>query len=375
MNLHYRFIQPLDVLFLRGNKLFGDPGSYGEALIPPWPSVAAGAIRSRMLVDKNIDLKAFAAGKVSDDAELGTPEQPGSFTLMGFYLARKTADGQVTLLLPPPADLVVSKTADDALWIDRLSPKSMALASSFPLPMLPVLAQGNKRSKPEAGYWLTQAGWLAYLNGQTPLPEQLEKSSLLWSLDARVGIGMNSATRSVEEGKLFTTQAVAMNQGVGFLAAVSGAIPPESGLLRLGGDGRAANIQQVDFNLPEADYAAMAHAKRCRIVLTSPGLFPDGWKLPGCESDHRVRLPGGIQARLVSAAIPRAETISGWDLAKWQPKPAQKAVPTGSVYWLDELDATESSLRKLAENGLWGEPCEHVSRRAEGFNRMALAAW
>ncbi len=35
------FIEPLDVLLLRGNKLFGDPGSHGEALIPPWPSVAA----------------------------------------------------------------------------------------------------------------------------------------------------------------------------------------------------------------------------------------------------------------------------------------------------------------------------------------------
>ena len=31
------FIEPLDVLVLRGNKLFGDPGSYGESLVPPWP--------------------------------------------------------------------------------------------------------------------------------------------------------------------------------------------------------------------------------------------------------------------------------------------------------------------------------------------------
>ena len=27
--VHHRFIEPLDVLFLRGNKLFGDPGSFG----------------------------------------------------------------------------------------------------------------------------------------------------------------------------------------------------------------------------------------------------------------------------------------------------------------------------------------------------------
>ena len=46
-----RFIEPLDVLFLRGNQLFGEPGSYGEALMPPWPSVAAGALRTRILAD------------------------------------------------------------------------------------------------------------------------------------------------------------------------------------------------------------------------------------------------------------------------------------------------------------------------------------
>ena len=29
------FIEPLDVLILRGNKLFADAGSHGEALMPP----------------------------------------------------------------------------------------------------------------------------------------------------------------------------------------------------------------------------------------------------------------------------------------------------------------------------------------------------
>jgi len=36
------FLEPLDVLFLRGNKLFGDPGSFGESLVPPWPSGGGG---------------------------------------------------------------------------------------------------------------------------------------------------------------------------------------------------------------------------------------------------------------------------------------------------------------------------------------------
>lgn len=276
MSIEYRFIEPLDVLFLRGNKLFGDPGSYGECLIPPWPSVAAGAIRSRMLVDDGVDLAEFGRN-AKPHPTLGTPENPGSFTLAGFYLARKH-NGNTEILMPPPADLVVSKGeaskgASGKLEINRLQPQTISLQSSFPLPMLPVLAQGNERSKPESGYWLTQEGWAAYLQGKTPGEAQLVHSSTLWKFDARVGIGMSAATRSVEEGKLFSAQAVAMHKNVGFLAAVSGAQPPADGLLRLGGDGRAATIEPAKMNLPTSDYAAISKAGRCRIILTSPGLF------------------------------------------------------------------------------------------------------
>lgn len=372
--VEYRFIEPLDVLVLRGNKLFGDPGSYGECLIPPWPSVAAGAIRSRMLVDDAIDLEAFKHSQAVHPT-LGTPEQPGSFVLTGFYLARKRHNGQTEILMPLPADLVVTKSETGVLNVNRLVPQVMSLSSSFPLPMLPVLAQGAQRNKPEGGYWMNQAGWARYLQGETPTSDQLVHSSALWRFDARVGIGMDNATRSVEEGKLFSTQTVAMQPAVGFVAAIAGAMPPADGLLRFGGDGRAATIEATDTALPAPDYQNIAGAKRCRIVLTSPGLFPDGWKLPGTGEDNRLTLPGGITARLVSAAVPRAETLSGWDLAKWQPKLAQRVAPAGSVYWLEELEGTPSDLCKLAENGLWGEPCEDNARRAEGFNRFTYAAY
>jgi len=94
------FIEPLDVLILRGNKLFADAGSHSEALMPPWPSVAAGALRSRMLIDAGIDPAAFAA-------VLGSVAQPGSFRIAHFGLARRTGKDEDPLfeaLLPLPAD-------------------------------------------------------------------------------------------------------------------------------------------------------------------------------------------------------------------------------------------------------------------------------
>lgn len=371
------FLEPLDALILRGNKLFGDPGSYGEALIPPSPSVAAGAIRSRMLADAGIDLAVFARGKI-EHPELGTPSDPKNFVLQHFQLARKTNDDDCEILLAPPADLSIAEDEHGKPHARRALPTMLtnAIASSSPLPMQPILAE-SVRSKPAGGYWLTQSGFARYLQGGTPQSDELIPSSELWRMDERIGVGLSSDTRSVENGKLFSTQAIIFQPGIGFIATVNGATAPTSGLLRFGGDGRAVAIQARTFTPPQADLAAILHSGKLKIILQSPGLFTQGWLPNGITQDgnsYRFDLHG-VRGKLVSAAVPRAEVISGWDLALWQPKPAQRVAPTGSVYWLDEVQATAETLRKLAAQGLWSESCEDVTRRAEGFNRLWLGAW
>ena len=370
----YRFLQPLDVLFLRGNKLFGDPGSYGEALVPPWPSAAAGALRSRMLADDQIDPAAFATGNVSHPT-LGTPADPGPFRVTAFHVARSTPNGETELLVEPPADLILSRDDNGKLDLAVLAPSALptGLSSSAPVPLLPVLNKPERR-KPAVGYWLNQQGWAAYLQGRLPAAVDMVSAAGLWQVDARVGVGLDPEQRRAHDGKLFTTQAVAFRRETGFLVGVAGAEPPVSGTVRLGGDGRAAAVRAVAYQPPTPDLAAIAAAGRCRLVLTSPGIFPAGWRLPGTESDGRFLL-GGVRGRLVSAAVPRAQTVSGWDLAGWRPKPAQRAAPAGSVYWLDELEATAETLGKLAEEGLWSAPGDHPQRRAEGFNRFSFAIW
>lgn len=372
----YRFLEPLDVLFLRGNKLFGDPGSYGESLIPPWPSVAAGALRSRILADDGVNLTDFASGKVPHPT-LGTPAAPGSFAVTSFHLARRDTQGRIETLHALPADIVVTKRDDESVQVSLMKPQTPAagLLSSSPLPQLVVLAE-DQRAKPEGGYWFNAKGWKKYLNGQAlSANHDLVITGELWALDSRVGVGLDAATGRADDGKLFTVQAVAFKQDIGFLAGVIGADLPASGMVRLGGDGRAAAVHAViDFKPIEPDYEAITKTGRCRVVLTTPGLFAEGWKLPGLDAELNWRL-GELGAKLVAAAVPRAEVISGWDLAKWQPKPAQRVAPTGSVYWLEDVRATTEALRKLVECGLWLSTGNNPSRHAEGFNRFTLAAW
>ncbi|GAB4119774.1 MAG: hypothetical protein Fur0026_10270 [Sideroxydans sp.] len=385
------FLEPLDVLYLRGNKLFGDPGSYGESLIPPWPSVAAGAIRSRMLADAGIDLAAFGRSEVAHP-QLGMPSQPGDFAITAFQLARRNKDGLVEALYQPPADLVITENEKGEPGVKPLIPTTLpggeGLQCSTPFPLLPILA-ATERSKPASGYWLTESGWQKYLRGEIPDATDLVKSSQLWLLDHRVGVGLETGTRRAADGRLFSMQAVALQAGTGFIAQISGATPPTTGSVCLGGDGRAAAVSAIEKTLPQADLSAIAQSRRCRLVLTTPGIFSSplppgegsgvraGWLPTGTTQttigEYRFALHG-VTGKITCAAVARSEIVSGWDLARWLPKPARRVAPTGSVYWL-ELDdgVTAASLGKLAEQGLWSEPCEDAARRAEGFNRISLA--
>lgn len=381
MNTQTCFIEPLDVLFLRGNKLFGDvAGSHGESLVPPSPSVAAGAIRSRMLVDEDLDLAAFARGEIKHPL-LGTPAQPGSFALTAFHLGRKHGDGRVEVLRELPADLqVAEQDGNPTLRMLRPVTPPMGILASNALPLLPVLAE-RERGKASAGYWIDERGWRSYIAGAVPAASDLVHVSSLWSIDYRLGVGLDADTRRAADGQLFTVQAVSMKKrehgaafDVGFVASATQL--PRGGTIRFGGDGRAAVLHETAPHITpaEPDYATIAAAGRARFVLTSPALFAEGWRPTGVDAAGWFRLHG-VSGRLVCAAAPRHETVSGWNLAVHAPKPAQRAVPAGSVYWLEDLETTPAALRELVETGLWRTPCEDAARRAEGFNRIAIAAY
>ena len=394
------FIEPLDLLFLRGNKLFGDPGSFGESLVPPWPSVAAGALRSALLADRGYDLAAFACGAITGDSELGTPKNPGTFTVTAFDVARRHAGGGVETLHPVPADLGIraDDTEERGMTAHRITPQPVphGIGSSTRTTALAVLAE-RERGKQESGQWLNAEGWKAHLAGRDiDARRHLVPSTWLWAIDVRTGIALDPVKRAAATGALFTSQAVAMRKrehatmepgarggarsfDVGFLVEVAGASLPKVMTLRFGGDGRVARAMRetTEEATQQPDYDAIARDGRCRMILTSPGLFEGGWRPTGSAGGNG-ELPfelHGVTGRIVCGAVPRAEVVSGFDLARRRPKPAERVAPSGSVYWLDEIEASADALRKLADRGLWSEPAENEQRRAEGFNRFTFAEW
>ncbi len=378
----YFRIQPLESLISRGNRSFGAAGQHGECQMPPWPSIFAGAIRASMLGRNSDAMERFGPGCKPLDAPLGevlgTPEVPGSFRLVWSGLAVKSPDDSWLPAVPLPADLSV----DDSRNVRSVEPVQLpdGMSSSYQLPMLPVV-RCSKPSKPKGGQWLTGANFKAYVSGD--IPHDTVCTETLYKTETRVGIALNHGGRTAEEGKIYSTEVISLCSGAGFLVGIDGLgkdiqrILPDTGFLRFGGDGKAAEYVRLPSSpLPTAPLQTIEQNQRFRLVMTSPGIFAQGWLPDGIraqESEFRLEIEG-MSARLVCAAIGRHEVVSGWDLANWQPKAAQRTVPSGSVYWFDQLRGDTGKLANWIANGVWGDNPD-TQRQAEGFNRAVLAAW
>ena len=380
MNIQTRVIEPLDVLMLRGNKSFGDAGEHATSSIPASPSVLAGALRSFWLAALGVDFKKFNQDGVKPDqfdepvkSELGTPLHPQGFRLSGQSLAQKVGD-KFQRIFPVPADLVLQKNhkiaTEPTIYALKPAPVPHGLYSNLAdeqfVPLLKAPA-----GKPESGYWLNEKGFVDYLQGKTPQAADFVKSSDLFQKDWRLGIALDEVSRTASDGQLYTTEAIVFNKDVYLVAEITGAPNfPKKGNLRLGGDGRGAVFSEEKLNpLPEFQLKD----GKVKLVLSSPAIFQGGWKLPNQDSNGYIQFSGG-SARVVTASIPRHQVVSGWNLSARKPKPAERIVPLGSVYWLDEVKTDGSiSLQNALQQLLLTNT--DPQREAEGYNACTLAQW
>ena len=382
----YFYVSPTDSLFIRGNLAFGDGGEHGSSLMPPPPSLFAGAFRSAMLGRDAANLAAFIERGRCDDPLLheclGSVDQPGTFRLTWLSLAGRRGEAEPEPVFALPSDLLQSESG---LALLEPQPLAASVASYGELPLRATL-RASEREKPLAGTYLRQNGMRKHLSGELPLPADAIAASGLHARDPRLGIGLSAEAGSAEAGMIYTTEGFAFGppldpvfESTGFLVGLDGTgdILPESGMLRLGGDGRSAHYQQfrcLDVAAPAVE--ALQHGARFRLLLRTPGLFRDGWLPPGVDLiNGQYRLTGnGFAARLACAAVGRREIVSGWDLFRGRPKDAEAAAPAGSVYWFDEFEGDAGKLAEWVAGGLWGNEVD-VQRRAEGYNLGTLGSW
>jgi CRISPR-associated protein Cmr3 len=376
---------------------FGARGSQmARCTFPPRPSVIAGALRTKVLAAEGVDFDRFREGAGIPEAvrrEIGAGRgaagglEGGTFAVCQLLLGNRTGQGDGTPYFRPGRDLVAPKKKGGdraegkeegaATTLRVLGParsRSVSGVSSLGDALVPLAIEPG--CEPQHA-WLKPSAWLSYLlaRASTIRKEDLAREADILSRDYRVGIGLDTESRTVEEGKLFSSEGVVMRPGWGFVAGVEGCAGlPTTGLVRLGGDGRMARLSA--WSVPEPDWSpvrdAIATTGRFRWVLQTPAIFRGGWQP---ESVHQEGAPlvyrrNGVAARLVSAAVGSPELAGGWDLVRGAPKPFRRMVPAGSVYWFELLEGKPEGVWELFHNRSVSD-----EKAKEGFGLVQLGGW
>jgi CRISPR-associated protein Cmr3 len=389
-------IRAVDVWLFRDGKPFtAGEDHIAESAFPPSPFTLQGAIRTKVLADKGVNLSEFAS-QGQPDPEVGYGENFGKLRLRGPLLMR-CKDGKWERLIPMPADVVevalicpwcghrnppktkrckkcAKKLTRPKAEYELISPRDLPFATNLPEGLQLLWAQTEKRIT-EAKGWLPESEWANYLQGQPP--HQVVSAESLFAFEPRFGIAIDANKGTTQEAMLYQALFVRLKEGTALWAEVGGVSLSKKGFLRFGGEGRAAvyeALSQQESLQPLLQFNFASNSNRFKVVLVTPAWFSGGWQ----PKDGDWSKIFGASVHLVGAAIPRPLLLGGFDVAKGVPKPMRTFVPPGAVYFFETdepiqitkdfcFTETPESV-KLQNNGknAWGEI---------GFGMVLFGRW
>jgi len=366
--LTWRFTA-LDSWFFKESRPFDSiGGSELNSVFPPSPATMAGAIRSVIGNHQNIDWKSYPQHYPELQKQIGDSDSLGAMRLKGTFLSRKISGQDWERLYPVPAHLVAAMEKAEIKELHFLqvgNPVHCDLGEQVCLAVAPV-----KGIKTLEDYWLTQAGLNKVLTGQLPDKTELIKSDDLFHSEARLGIARSNQSRTVIQGNLYQTQHIRPKAQLAVevdIDGLDGVDYPNSGIVRLGGEGRGAAFSVVVANsgLASPDFPA-TNAADIKLVLLSAVAISQKESyapLPGFKQTEqhgktvwRGKI-GSTDLTLHCAIIGKVLREGGWDLRKFQAKPVRSLIPAGSVFYctvnsdiktaIDELQAGQLSCNPL----------------------------
>lgn len=362
-------LEPRDPLIARDGRPFrAEPGARARTLPFPLPSTITGAFRSR------------AGGDPFDIGKL--PALLRTWVHGPWLVELDESDGVRELYLPAPADIAYSlasegSTDDPTLQLHRLVPITMPEDCRTNVPTtleylvgLPTPFDGKPPRAPSFFRWSHYSDWL---QGKHSSPFTILASKLGLSLqrETRFHVALENDRRTAKDEALFVTEGLCFESCDRRLALlVRTSLDLEPGIGRVGGEGRLSVFRKTAYQLPqcpEAIVAKIVESRACRLLLVTPGLFQDGF-LPKLD-----RIPEA-QASIVAAAVPSSGTVSGFDLAKNEPKPTRRFVPAGSVYFVRFGSRDEGVIREWVNAHWFGSLCEIDDQRA-GWGLATLGCW
>lgn len=356
----WAFIEANDVLMFRDSRPFTAGANFtARSTFPPHPRTMQGFIRTHILESAGGDYQAFASG--NGDALIhkvvGGIDKFGELSITGPFVARHDPKTGIERFFRAPFDLLQNKE-DESLSI--LQPgRQVSFTANVPFEGWRPLMKSMSGAGAEADGWLSETNFRQYLTGKAD--GKLLPDEAIYQTETRVGLELDYSARRGAPGMFYHAEFIRPINHTGLLVGIENDQNLfKSGTAYLGGEGRTARIEIPRF---EPKSLITATEGRIKIVLLTPAWFTNGWQ-PDTAEGWSAWVGGG---RLVSLAIGKPQLISGWDLARKEPRPIRHFLPAGSVFYFENATLTGKAFTE--------QPPDEDGYVAMGFGGYATAGW
>jgi CRISPR-associated protein Cmr3 len=390
------FIEPSDVLLFRDGRPFSaGEGHRARSIFPPTPNTIQGVIRSKILADRCGRYQQYRDGCLDCSEqnnctipdEIGKPDKNGrgnygKMNLKGALIS-KYHESKLTAYFPIPADVVQVKDKDNPaaepkleylqpLRLQQNPPGQNDLAHDLSL-----LWTSETKPVEAISDYFTHQELQKYLLGE--IPTDFMKTSKLYERESRFGIEVDNSKQIVQEGRLYQTEFIRCDKNIGLYVEIDGiqrlSDDPNSQLVAIGGENRVASyseVNQIDWgDLQKQLISKLKVSAGFKLYLATPTVFKQGWLPEWIDSLNFIGNYHGIEVKLVATAIGRYQTIGGWDVAYNRPKPTNRAVSAGSVYYFT-TDASPEDIFKVFH---WQNFADDNDDARIGFGLGLIGTW
>ncbi|MEW5818103.1 MAG: type III-B CRISPR module-associated protein Cmr3 [Spirochaetota bacterium] len=327
-------IDPLDPLFFRNGRPFTmGEDDWAENFFPPSPGVIYGALRTLYFSQHPEELP---LAQTKDDPTAGL-----NIKLL-YWLAGK--EELKSPHFPLPLDIVKIDGKDGLSFRLLVLHRLKDVAANCPLPW--VLKSEGEKVEASGPCLLENLALEGYLAGERKDFAAARLNDYVFT-ENRVGIGRNPHTLTAEEHKLYRLP-MSRLKNLSLAVEYEGLSLFPKGLLRLGGEGRAAFYSHLKEESACVQEPQFQNDRYFKLYLATPAFFAGGW-LPGWIS--KKDLSGRYQKegcefslQLLAAATGKPQPVGGFNIKNKikGPKEMRQAVPAGSVYYF-KLTAGEIS--------------------------------
>lgn len=371
-------LTPVESFLFRNNKPFGVSDNTAVSVFPPSPSTLYGAARTSVIQTKDC-LQEFlndANDKLEKELreELGTKSQPGSFKIKAITLLEDN-DGERKFYFPTPRDILGKAKSVG-------SDRTMSILTQWDCyDDIAVRDSINPLYTTKKGFSYANNSWIGsleeYLLGNYADIELKLQSDFLVE-EPHTGIAIDSKTRTVEDGMLFTQQRLRMKKGFSLAFEYNSLTDLNKvNIFTLGQDKRVFHHEVLDLSLMKDITADLKRGIETnngyfKIYFSSPIMFTAG-TYPGSydDSTKEWRVNDNLLITIDTVIGGRPLYIGGWDMNLRRPKKVMKYHPSGTLFYcqLKDLSQLDNLINTIHRNNI----CDDKSLNQQGFGHAFLA--